>query len=724
MKKLRLIAAFAITLMGAASAQAQSIWTNPITGGNPGQTAGNYTTGQTVGANLTVSGISKGTGITGNVANDRYNAAGWDTGAIDTAGGYFQFTLTPNSGFEIDLASFVYSGQASGSGPTSFAFRSSLDNYATNIGTASTGTTISLAGLANVGAGGITFRLYGWGASGAGGTYSVNDFTFNGTLVAVSAGNNTTITAPASAAFGRVMQNSTKSVNVALTKTGSATTTYTAVANNNGVSVTADGNIAAGSQSETVALNLANNANGTASTGVKAYTVTVDNTIGTTGGANQGSADPNDTVSVSATVVANRDVNASTVNLGKVLVGSTTGSQTSTITTAGDDNNNTRVTVNGTAASSGGVSVAAGSNQLFDGAADSTTRSVAGNFATSGTKNGSVALSVTGEGLASESVGAVTVGYSADVYQAASLSANNGSPLGDGALVTLANADTTDGGQRAAAEIVGRTLTGDSAWSVSGLTVGTVINQNSSANGTASFNSTGKLNGTYTGGLMVNLQHADQTIQGTATNDLGSASWNFTHTVSGISATSGTAELTSGTSLSGFGLTSNTGANTTAELIGGSAGSNTTIAMNFNATSSAVNDADRVSDVVELTGLDGNLFVLQLSYDEIAGESGLQLGWFDGTAWVLASTDNNGNNADGLQLAYSGSFADFQAANGTDLSDYIGAYGVDTAANTVWAVLNHNSEFAVVVPEPSTYALLGLGLGALWMLRRKKAAKV
>ena len=89
----------------------QSIWTNPITGTNP-NTANPYTTGDVVDANITVSGISRGTGIAGVNANDRYNADGWSTGAINL-NDYFQFTLTPDAGCEIDFASFVYTGQLS-----------------------------------------------------------------------------------------------------------------------------------------------------------------------------------------------------------------------------------------------------------------------------------------------------------------------------------------------------------------------------------------------------------------------------------------------------------------------------------------------------------------------------------------------------------------------------------------------------------------------------------
>lgn len=159
----------------------QSIWTNPITGTNP-NTSNPYTTGQTFSPNITVSGISRGTGATGTNANDRYNANSWNTASIDLTA-YFEWTLTPNSSFCLNFSSFVYTSQRSASGPTIFAFRSSLDGFVSNIGTVnSTGATIDLSSIAYQGINSsITFRLYAWGASGSTGTFSINDFTFNGT---------------------------------------------------------------------------------------------------------------------------------------------------------------------------------------------------------------------------------------------------------------------------------------------------------------------------------------------------------------------------------------------------------------------------------------------------------------------------------------------------------------------------------------------------------------
>jgi len=74
------------------------------------------------------------------------------------------------------------------------------------------------------------------------------------------------------------------------------------------------------------------------------------------------------------------------------------------------------------------------------------------------------------------------------------------------------------------------------------------------------------------------------------------------------------------------------------------------------------------------------------------------------------------------KYGYFGSYAAFQAdanggAGGTPASE-LGAWGIDTTAHEVWAVVNHNSEFAVV-PEPSTFVLGGLGIVGLIVARRR-----
>ncbi len=161
----------------------QSIFTNPISGTNP-NTDDPYTTGQITDTNITVSGIGRGAGISGNPGSNRYNASSWDTGSIDLSA-YFEFTITPNSGYEINFSNFVYTSQRSNTSISNFAFRSSVDGYTSDIGTPLfNGATIDLSGAAyqNI-TSAITFRVYAWGAGNVNNTFSINDFTFNGSVL-------------------------------------------------------------------------------------------------------------------------------------------------------------------------------------------------------------------------------------------------------------------------------------------------------------------------------------------------------------------------------------------------------------------------------------------------------------------------------------------------------------------------------------------------------------
>ncbi|WP_289663702.1 T9SS sorting signal type C domain-containing protein [Flavobacterium panacagri] len=169
----------------------QVLWNNNIDGNNPGNTSP-YTTGQIVAPGITVSGISRstlsGTSLVAANGNDRFNASGWSgtTGANNIVlNNYFEFTLTPSAGNSINFVTLVYSAQTGGSGSsvTNFAVRSSIDGYVANIATpGSSGGTISLSGTSYQGiTSSITFRVYAWGGSGTR-QYSINDFTFTGTV--------------------------------------------------------------------------------------------------------------------------------------------------------------------------------------------------------------------------------------------------------------------------------------------------------------------------------------------------------------------------------------------------------------------------------------------------------------------------------------------------------------------------------------------------------------
>lgn len=177
-----------------------------------------------------------------------------------------------------------------------------------------------------------------------------------------------------------------------------------------------------------------------------------------------------------------------------------------------------------------------------------------------------------------------------------------------------------------------------------------------------------------------------------------------------------------GTGYSAYSASSNIagGTQTAVSFLAGTANGATTLTTSFDITSAAINDAIRLSDVFSLTGTGSDLFVLQLKIDSLTADE--FIGWLDGDSWVNAVTGNSGNNATEIQQGFAGSFASFQGIYGSGLSGYVGAYGVDVGNGAVWAVLNHNSDFAVI-PEPSALLLAGLGLGLLLFGFRRRGTR-
>jgi hypothetical protein len=192
----------------------------------------------------------------------------------------------------------------------------------------------------------------------------------------------------------------------------------------------------------------------------------------------------------------------------------------------------------------------------------------------------------------------------------------------------------------------------------------------------------------------------------------------------------------------------------TATILAGTASKATTASMAWRTAASNPQTGVQegfVSDVLSLTGIgivdgrtkDGSVhtdtFVLQMTYDPLgvesrtglselaAAQSGLiQMDYLDmgldgvaGTAddqWESAVLGNFGSGND--------RFVGVGAWNG-DMT--LGDWGVNVQTHTVWAVLDHNSDFAVV-PEPSTLVLLvaaALGLaGYAWRKRRRDAGQM
>lgn len=212
----------------------------------------------------------------------------------------------------------------------------------------------------------------------------------------------------------RVMKNGTLgSSSVTMTKAGTTPTTFDITTGGSATSTVAGKGRPFVYEPGTLSIPVGLNAS-TSTTGLKTGTVTIDNTDLTSAGSGMGAQDGNDVITVQAQVVDNRVITATNASFGRVLVGQMVTANT-TLSSPGDDNNNTRITVTGTAsaADANGVAIAAGSNTIFNGTTTTAIRTFEGNFSTPGDYNGSRSFTRTGEGLAGETVNAVSSTYSA-----------------------------------------------------------------------------------------------------------------------------------------------------------------------------------------------------------------------------------------------------------------------------------------------------------------------
>ncbi|MCX7412396.1 MAG: autotransporter-associated beta strand repeat-containing protein [Planctomycetia bacterium] len=172
----------------------------------------------------------------------------------------------------------------------------------------------------------------------------------------------------------------------------------------------------------------------------------------------------------------------------------------------------------------------------------------------------------------------------------------------------------------------------------------------------------------------------------------------------------------------GLQRTSSQALSTVAQLVAGGTGASVALDPAF-AWSARIAGVT-YSDVLDLTNTHGTIQILQMTYDDslFAGgsESDILLGWNSSGSWVNAIDGNIGSSGGSSLANASGSYASLGILS---TADYLGSWGRDTSTNTVWAVVNHNSEYAsiIVVPEPGALSLAGVGLALVcWTAARRR----
>lgn len=177
-------AAFAVLVAACTSAEAAVLVNYNFSGAAGNQVSQPVNTKD---GNVTASAITRGTGLTPAAAGDCISSSGWTTNAtaID-ANDYYEFSITPAAGRALNLDSLRYGERRSSTGPNGIDVRSSLDGYVSSLtplytpSTSASSRTINLGTAFDAVAGPVTFRIYGYGAGSAAGSYRLENATVGG----------------------------------------------------------------------------------------------------------------------------------------------------------------------------------------------------------------------------------------------------------------------------------------------------------------------------------------------------------------------------------------------------------------------------------------------------------------------------------------------------------------------------------------------------------------
>ncbi len=396
-------------------------------------------------------------------------------------------------------------------------------------------------------------------------------------------------------------------------------------------------------------------------------------------------------------VINNRVVTATSLT-GLNLLNNATGFGTVTLSTTGNDNQYTRVTVGSAGPDTNGVSVGTGSNPTFNSAAVTDSRFVSSSTAVTYGQvisSSNITLTTTGEGLVGESPINVNVNYSVAVVGNAyvgthtpTTNLNNAASFGNVLTAAVLNGGSYDG-------LSSRTSPTNPSNGALSAAVGTeaII-----------------LKGTNNSGITqsVNMTWRDradnETFSGRTVPPLSGASDIVISDVVKYSVSNPVATAINRNQTSTFALSMSYNPSLLIGIEANMAASGDIYLAWLNPVGSAIVDAN---------------------YDPTSNS--------DRPLWQNAVAGNFGTGVDATGFQGGGSeiggygFSNFVTANSitdANLYQYLGDWGVDTTNHTAWVITNHDGQYGVVVvPEPTSLGLLGIGaLGLLGRRRRKNRA--
>lgn len=145
--------------------------------GNQAQTAVT-----TAAPGLTVGALTRGGALTAVSGSGSINSSNWSTGSTLDTTRYYTVKLTPDPKCALSLSSVAIDTKASGTGPTGGAIATSRDAFASTTSFA-TGSATTVKVVVTKASGALELRVYGTGATGAGGTMRIeNTFSISGAL--------------------------------------------------------------------------------------------------------------------------------------------------------------------------------------------------------------------------------------------------------------------------------------------------------------------------------------------------------------------------------------------------------------------------------------------------------------------------------------------------------------------------------------------------------------